>query len=107
MEKDVVAVGAREPLVELDGEVQARRQAGEGTGQGYFPAVQVEGERTRDLVYRQRDPEVDEVGGGCAGVPGRLAGQDAAASLRCERGAVADGQERVARGALPRHRERD
>jgi hypothetical protein len=43
MEKDGIAAGTLEPLVELDGEVEARRQVGELTGKGHFPAVQVEG----------------------------------------------------------------
>jgi hypothetical protein len=43
MEKDVIAAGTLDPLVELDGEVEARRQVGELTGKGHFPAVQVEG----------------------------------------------------------------
>jgi hypothetical protein len=42
-----------------------------------------------------------------AGVPRWLAAEDATASLRPERSAIADGQERFARGALPRHRNRN
>src|ERR1700730_1838243 len=103
MEQDVLAAGAVEPLAELDGEVEGRRQAGERTGQGDRTAVQVEGERARDLIYRQRAAEVDEGGDGRAGVPWWLAVEDASASLRRERGAIADGQESVTRSALPRH----
>jgi hypothetical protein len=60
MEQDVLAAIAVEPLVELDGEVEARRQVGERTGQGDLAAVQIEGEGARDLVYRQRAAEFDE-----------------------------------------------
>jgi len=50
MEQDVIAIGTVEPLVELDVEFEARRQAGERTGKCDLPAVQIEGERTWDLI---------------------------------------------------------
>src|SRR6516164_2589244 len=107
MEQDVIAVGTVEPLVELDGKVKARRQAGKRTGEGDFPVVQIEGERTRDLVDRQRATEVDEVRNGRAGVRGRLTVEHPTASLLGEGSAITGSQEGVARGALSRHRERN
>ena len=50
MEQNVIATGTVEPLVELDVEFECRRQAGERTGKCDLPAVQIEGERTWNLI---------------------------------------------------------
>src|SRR5215472_1241463 len=83
IEQNVLSSGAIESLSEFDRELQARRQAGKRSSQCRLAGVQVEGESERNLARCQRAPrtaaEIDEVGHGCTGGPGRLAVKDAAA----------------------------